>query len=380
LSGTVVKAIQTRLGRPVAIKFFDGFGSRKNSALRKRFEREAVLLARIQHPAVPYVLTTGVIPDVDVPYTVIQFIEGHRLRDELDKKRALDPDIALRFTAETLDALRAAHRERIIHRDVKPENIMLSNGHCVLIDFSIGFSMEDAPGATRATATGEGLGTLDYMCPEQRRDMGRVDERCDLYAMGIVLLEMLAGTPRLAPERIDTHLAHIPPGVRSVVKRASAEQAEARYQSAEEFLDALRPLISARPTLLNVETRALCANTLCPGANWSPRGYYRGPQIHDQTKANHCGSCGQPLKRHCDHCGAGYADARFCGDCGAEWYKLPECATCGSWLRRADMGTDTAKNCCTKGREKAEHAARRAALRPSTGYGRRGTNNDDIPF
>jgi serine/threonine protein kinase len=71
LSGTVIKAIQVRLGRPVAIKFFDGFAARNNPALRKRFEREAVLLAGIHHPAIPYVLTTGVIPKINVPYTVL---------------------------------------------------------------------------------------------------------------------------------------------------------------------------------------------------------------------------------------------------------------------------------------------------------------------
>lgn len=380
LSGIVVKAIQTRLGRPVAVKFFDGLAGRGNRALRKRFEREAVLLARIQHPAVPYVLTTGVIPDIDVPYTVLQFVDGHRLRDELDKKRTIEPELALRYAAEVLDALRAAHRERIIHRDVKPENIMISGGRCVLIDFSIGFSLEDLPGATRATATGQGLGTLDYMCPEQRRDMARVDERCDLYAAGVVLLEMLSGTPRLPVDRIDAQLAHLPLGIRTVVRRACVEQADARYQSAEEFLDALRPLISARPTLLNAETRALCVNTRCPGANWSPNGYYRGPHVYDQTKANHCGSCGQALKRHCEQCGAAYTDTRFCGDCGAEWYSIPECATCGSWLQRADMGTDTAQNCCTKGRAKAAVAARRAALRPATKSTKPGPGDDDIPF
>ena len=327
--------------------------AKNNPGLRKRFEREAKLLARIHHPAIPYVLTTGVIPKPTVPYTVIQFIEGRHLRDELDKKKTLAPEPALRLIAEVLDALRAVHRERIIHRDIKPENIMLAGDRCMLIDFSIGFSLEQTPGVTRTTATGEHLGSVDYMCPEQRRDMARVDERCDLYAAAIVLLEMLTGSTRLAPDRMDAQLSHLAPGVRAVLKRACAEEVSERYQTAEEFLDALRPLTVARATLHNLKIPALCTNTCCPSADWSPRGYYRGPCVYEETKANHCGSCGALLKRHCARCGATYDSTRFCGECGTEWYAVPTCEKCRSWLQLNDMGTNTRDECCTKGRQKA---------------------------
>jgi len=125
---------------------------------------------------------------------VLEFIEGHRLRDDLNKRKVLDQRVALGVVMDLLAALDAAHQASIVHRDVSPENLMLSKGRCVLIDFSIGMSTTKDVGMTQATKTGEHLGRVDYMAPEQKKDMTRVDERCDLYAAAVVLLEMLSGS------------------------------------------------------------------------------------------------------------------------------------------------------------------------------------------
>lgn len=362
LSGTVIEATQSRLERSVAVKFCDARGAHHNVTLRTRFEREAQLLARIQHPAIPYVLTTGVVPTADVPYTVLQFIAGRRLRDELLPQKPLAHEFAVRLMVELLDALGAAHHHRIIHRDVSPENIMVSAGRCVLIDFSIGMSLDQASGLARATETGEHLGRADYMAPEQRVDMAHVDERCDLYAAAVVFLEMLTGSPRFASNRLDAQLAHLSPGLRDLLKRGLAAEPAARFPSARAFSDGLRPFATLQTALLNCATTALCRNVRCSGANWSQRGYYRGPGIYQSTTDTFCGACGQTLSRTCAGCGAFFRHSQYCGDCGTQWYAIPTCQTCGSLLQEQDMGTDTTAHCCTKGRHKT------------------GWSDDNIPF
>lgn len=352
LSGTVVEANQNSLARAVAVKFCDSLLSRNNPTLRKRFQREAQLLARIHHAAIPYVLTTGVVPKLDVPYTVLQFIPGRRLRDDLGPSKTLEHDFCVRLMLELLDALRAAHEQGIIHRDVSPENIMVSSGRCVLIDFSIGVSLKQAPGLTRATPTGQHLGRADYMAPEQGVDMARTDQRSDLYSAAVVFLEMLTGSPKFPPKRLDAHLAELNPDVRDLLKRALAQDPANRFPSAREFSEALRPFSASRTPILNCAVTAVCASLKCSAANWSPRGYYRGPKIYEATTDTFCESCGVALKRTCSGCGASFRNSRHCGDCGAQWYSIPTCETCGSYLQEQDVGTDTKANCCTKGRRK----------------------------
>lgn len=366
LSGTVIEAKQKSLCRSVAIKFCDSSYSRENATLRKRFEREAQILARIHHPAIPYVLTTGVVPKAEVLYTVLQFIPGQRLRDELSLRKPLEHDFAVRLMVELLGALQAAHEQHIVHRDVSPENIMVSASRCVLIDFSIGTSLKQAPGLTRATMTGEHLGRADYMAPEQQVDMAHVDERCDLYAAAVVFLEMLTGSPKFQLKQFDANLSDLTPGIRNILKRGLASDPEARFPSAREFGEALRPFSAAKIPILNCATTAVCANLRCSAANWSPNGYYRGPKIYENTTDTFCEVCGTALKRTCASCGASFRGAPHCGDCGGQWYRIPTCETCGSWLQEQDMGTDTKLNCCTKGRRKNPE--------------RKMMEKDDIPF
>ncbi len=258
LSGMVVRATQENLGRPVAIKFCDSADAQASPQLRARFEREARLLARIQHPAIPHVLTTGKTPQTGTPYTVLEFIEGVSLRRLLDEQRKLEPTVALRLLVSLLDALDAVHALEIVHRDVKPENIIVTGKSCVLIDFSIGYSRAEERGLTRATRTGEHLGTVDYMCPEQRSDMSRVDGRCDLYSVGIVLHEMMLGTPHVRFDQLDADMRDVAVGIRSIVRKACAQSADDRFQNAKEFVERILPFTGAGVVL----TGALLKSTV----------------------------------------------------------------------------------------------------------------------
>jgi eukaryotic-like serine/threonine-protein kinase len=373
LSGRVFRAEQIKLGRDVAIKFCDGPESRISETLRKRFEREAKLLAKVSHPNIPYVLTTGEVQALRIPYTVLEFVEGHRLRDELMKRQTMNERVALGIVLDLLGALGAAHQANIVHRDVSPENIMVGVGRCVLIDFSIGMTTKSDVKLPRATKTGDHLGRVEYMAPEQMRDMTRVDARCDLYAAGVVLLEMLSGSAKFARAQLDAQMANLSVELREVIKRSLQEDREGRFPSAAAFQDALRPFASGAGSL-NSATTALCTNTKCPGAAWTQNGYYEGPAIYADSTEAFCGRCGGRLKRQCGNCGSTFRHTQFCEGCGDRWYEIPTCETCGSWLQEQDMGTDTKANCCTKGRRKRPRGRTQVPVPDAP------PSDDDIPF
>jgi eukaryotic-like serine/threonine-protein kinase len=198
LSGSVFKATQRSLGRHVAIKVFDNPLSETDTALP--IQREARLLARIAHPSIPVVLTRGelTINGKNVPYTIMQFIDGIELREIIENERRIELTRAVGIASQVLAALGAAHTQQIVHRDVKPANIMVhrltSDVH--LIDFSIGFSLVPATGLTRVTEAKGQPGSYEYMAPEQKEGL-EVDHRADIYSLGIVLFEMLIGHPRV---------------------------------------------------------------------------------------------------------------------------------------------------------------------------------------
>ena len=345
LSGSVFAAEQLSLGRPVAVKFFDSAFVRGDEAMRKRFFREARILAKFQHPGIPYILTEGEIAAAHgpTPYFVMEFVAGETLDARLRNNGSMAPDTAIEIASQILDALAYSHERHIVHRDVKPSNIMIDQRQrCFLIDFSIGVNLNDEQGFTRATESGMALGSTQYMAPEQLRSAKDIDLRADLYSIGVVLFEMLTGsTDRTNIPKVLGQASH---GLVQTIERACASRPEERFMSAEEFLRALGGTRRAMPPSLQ-PALAICANTKCRDANWSSNGYYRGPKIIEESTDSYCTSCGELLKYRCDSCGASVTSTPHCGACGQSIFEIPTCRVCGSYLTREFMDKDTTKGC-----------------------------------
>lgn len=246
--GTLWLARDEVLGRSVAIKvLYDHLA--KDRELLERFRMEAVAAARLSHPAVVRVFDTGT--SDGVVFIVMEFVEGRSVADLLRERGTLPAGEASQIARGVLKALAHAHREGVIHRDVKPGNILVSRGdHVKLADFGIAkaaFAEEDL------TTTGNLLGTSRYLSPEQVSG-DDVGPRSDLYAVGIVLFEMLTGRP---PFQAESHIATAtmrltadPPPPRSlrpgiprrldaVVTKALARDPADRFQTAEEMSEAV---------------------------------------------------------------------------------------------------------------------------------------------
>ena len=157
----------------------------------ERFQREIRFAARLQHPHILSVYDSG--ESGGQLWFTMPFVEGESLRDRLRRERQLSLDDALRVARETAEALGYAHEHGIIHRDIKPENIMLTrDGNTLVADFGIARAV-GAEGSERLTVTGLSVGTPAYMSPEQAAGASELDGRTDIYALGCVLYEMLAG-------------------------------------------------------------------------------------------------------------------------------------------------------------------------------------------
>ena len=258
----VFLAEETRLGRRVVIKVLPAEMSLGIPA--DRFEREVRLAASLQHPHLVPVLNAGAAGDV--VYYVMPWIEGDSLAARIARDGALPLDDALRILRDVLDALAYAHARGVVHRDIKPDNILLSGRHALVTDFGVAKAVSAAvegAGGTMLTSTGVALGTPAYMAPEQAAADPRVDHRADLYALGVVAYEMLAGRPpftaptaqamlaaqvAMTPDPVDRFRPGIPAELSALVMRALQKIPGDRPQSAEEMLgrlDAVRPMTPA---------------------------------------------------------------------------------------------------------------------------------------
>ncbi len=207
--GVVYRAYDPKLDREVALKVVAEHLA-QDSDFRSRFIQEARSAARVEHPSVVAVYETGEVDEV--PFLAMRLIRGRELSEIIAECGRLTPGEALRILRPIAEGLDAAHTVGIVHRDVKPANILVPDdgSGAVLVDFGIGRVMQ----GTRATQTGSWLGTVDYVAPEQIRGSD-VDGRADQYALGCVLFEMLAGEPPF--RRQDTiqslfaHANEVPP-------------------------------------------------------------------------------------------------------------------------------------------------------------------------
>ena len=216
-----------------------------------RFLREIKTAAQLNHPNILPLYDSG---EADgLLYYVMPFVDGGSLRDRLDREGALPLEDALRIAQEVADALHTAHASGIIHRDIKPENILFIAGRPVVADFGIARAVR-AAGGENLTQTGMAVGTPAYMSPEQAAGDPHLDGRSDVYALGCVLYEMLAGRPpftgRNAMEVLARHTMDavtpvrtarptVPPNVDETVLRALAKVPADRFATAREFAEAV---------------------------------------------------------------------------------------------------------------------------------------------
>ena len=183
-----------------------------------RFKREIQVAGSLHHPRIVPVLSAGQSGD-ELLYYTMPFIEGESLRALIDRERQLSLDQALAITRDVADALEYAHAQNIVHRDIKPGNILIEreSGRAVVTDFGIARAIERAADISTVTSTGFTLGTPTYMSPEQAGAEKEIDGRSDIYSLGCVLYEMLAGTPPfVAPTAralIARHMTEPPPSV-----------------------------------------------------------------------------------------------------------------------------------------------------------------------
>jgi len=275
---TVYKAFDTRLEREVAVKIIrkDVFSPVVLERVLKRFEREAKSLARLSHPNIVKVLDYG---DYEgSPYLVLEYLPGGTLKGRLGKP--LPWTEATRLLLPIARALEYAHQQGVIHRDVKPSNILITtSGEPMLTDFGIAKLLEADEGQT-LTATGVGIGTPEYMSPEQ--GMGReIDARADVYSLGIVFYELVTGhKPYVADTPMAVVLKHVtdplprpqrfvpdlPDAVEKVLLKALAKEPQNRYPTMEAFAGGMErlaaeagkglPRVTMPKTPPKVDTRA----------------------------------------------------------------------------------------------------------------------------
>src|SRR4051812_9393799 len=249
--GTVWEADDPLLARRVAVKILDqAIGT--DESIRARFRREAIAAAAVTHPNIVATYDTG--EDDEIAYIVMELVHGITLRQMIDRDGALPVGEAADITYQVADALSVAHARGLVHRDVKPGNVLVQpDGRVKVTDFGIAKAADS--GGEELTRTGMVVGTARYLAPEQV-DGRPVDERVDIYSLGLVLYEMLCGK---APFEADTDIAtavarlttpprpirlecpSVPAGLEQVIDKALTKDPADRWPSALAFRDAVAP-------------------------------------------------------------------------------------------------------------------------------------------
>ena len=229
--GIVWRARQRSLGRTVALKVLAPRGETPPD-LAERFEREARALARLVHPGIVAVHAYG--REGELCWLVMECVEGQTLR-ELLAAGPLEPARALALAGELCAALQYAHARGVVHRDVKPENVLLdAAGHAKIADFGLAKLLGEPAALVSLTASQQVLGTLRYMAPEQLDRPLEVDHRADLYALGVVLYEMLTGEVPMGRFDLPSVRLRTPARLDRVIERSLQREPARRYQQASE--------------------------------------------------------------------------------------------------------------------------------------------------
>ena len=289
----VYRARDIRLDRIVAVKTLREDLAR-DQTFQARFRREAQSAASLNHPSIVAVYDTGedMMGPTPVPYIVMEYVDGRTLRDLLRDDRRLLPERALEITDGVLRALDYSHRNGIVHRDIKPGNVMLTRtGEVKVMDFGIARAVSDAQATM--TQTAQVIGTAQYLSPEQARGE-RVDARSDLYSAGCLLYELLTGRPPftgdspvaiayqhvrenpIPPSRVDPE---IPAWADSIVLKAMAKDPGDRYQSAGEMRNDIQRALQGMPVAAPMRTENYQGTRRMGAATQHGRLHQRDPAV-----------------------------------------------------------------------------------------------------
>ena len=249
---TVYLAHDLRHDRDVAVKVLRPDVAQAVGA--ERFLREINIAAQLQSPHVLPLLDSGA--HEGILYYVMPYVSGESLRARLTREGVLAPSEAMRLLRDIVDGVAHAHRKGVVHRDLKPDNVMIAERHALVVDFGVAKAMREAASQHALTSIGISLGTPAYMSPEQAAADPNVDHRADIYALGVLAYEMLTGKPPFtgAPQAIlAAHITQpvpplltvkpdLSPAIAAIVMRSLEKSPANRYQTADELLVAIESL------------------------------------------------------------------------------------------------------------------------------------------
>lgn len=366
--GCVWEAEQRSLGRRVAVKALSP-NLASNPHFMSRFRQEAKVLAKLSHPSI--VSVYDLIEEGRDCCIVMEYIEGPGGGEPVDVKSlmhsaGLQVSHAKQLITQVLRALHVAHERGIIHRDVKPSNIMVDvSFQAKVVDFGIA-ALQDTSDERRLTVAGGTMGTLDYMAPEQLSDAKSVDARADIYSAGVVLYEMLTGKlPRGAFSPPSVVVKGLSTGWDTVVMKALAPERKDRFATAAEMADAI--------STIKVDESE---STIVPSAPRKPKSSVSIPdracsQCHTPVAPDDqfCPSCGKALLRSCPSCETSLdAGAKFCKTCGVDvhrWEKHQEHYAAGyDAVQQAKISTTSVEERFEYAEQAALHLTKALKQRP----------------
>ncbi|HWP37865.1 MAG TPA: protein kinase [Gemmatimonadales bacterium] len=252
----VFLAEEVELGRRVVIKVLPP--EMAAGVNTERFRREIQLAAKLQHPHIVPLHAAGAAGDL--LYYVMPFIEGESLRAKLSRQGELPIPDAVRVLRDVVDAVAYAHRHGLVHRDIKPDNVLLSENHALVTDFGVAKAVTESASTHSLTSVGVALGTPAYMAPEQATADPQMDHRADIYAIGALAYEMLAGRPPFVgsnaqsilaahiadtPDPVTRHRASVPAPLAALVMRCLEKKPADRWQRAAELLAGLEDMLGS---------------------------------------------------------------------------------------------------------------------------------------
>ncbi len=315
--GVVLQAVDRTLQRTVALKLMAPSRLHDPEA-RERFLREARAAAKLKHPSVVAVHSVGI--ENDMPYIDMEYVEGRSLASRIAEEGRLDPPAALALCRQVLAGLGHAHAQGVIHRDVKPGNVILEDatGTAKLADFGLARGMADA---CQQTMEGTVLGSPSYMSPEQAAGTRDLDGRSDLFSVGTMLFEMLVGAVPFAgsdpyvvirrireedpPDACQLNPA-VPRRLGDMIRRAMARERQQRYQTAEDFIQAIDAYLAGHDATLPLQTPGVPEQRVRAVEAGRPSG---------NASFDRCAACGKPMLSKlssagtCEVCGASICSA-----------------------------------------------------------------------